>query len=156
MLRDPRLAERRIRSIVRVALATFVAVTALVALPAASAKDFQPGDVRICNTTHCVAVIDRDALRLLAAFYYGDRTPARVRRPTLGVPYYELRYRNGYATGIVATRRLDRFLSYGVVSGRFTRHHWYRVPLKVSREFRRLTGDLRPLRLNRAALAKSH
>ena len=72
------------------------------------------------------------------------------------MPYYELRYRNGYATGIVATRRLDRFLSYGVVSGRFTPDHWYRVPLKVSREFRRLTRDLRPLRLNRAALAKSY
>jgi hypothetical protein len=95
-------------------------------------------------------------LRLLASFYYGDSTPVRVRRPKLGVPYYELRYRNGYVTGIIATRRLDRFLSYGVVLGRFTRDQWYKVPHKVSREFRRLTVGLRPLRLSPAAVAKSH
>jgi hypothetical protein len=141
---------------VRGALVALVAVTALVALPAASAKEFQPGDVRICNARHCLAVVNRKVLPLLASFYYGEKTPARVRRPKLGVPYYELRYRNGYVTGIIATRRLDRFLSYGVVLGRFTRHRWYRVPHKVSREFRRLTVGLRPLRLSRPALAKSH
>lgn len=140
----------------RLALAALVAVTALAALPAASAKEFRPGDVRICNSRHCLAVVNRKVLPLLASFYYGDRTPAPVHRPKLGVPYYELRYRNGYVTGIIATRRLDRFLSYGVVLGRFTRHQWYRVPREVSREFRRLTVGLRPLRLSRAALAKSH
>jgi hypothetical protein len=144
------------KKLVRGALAALVALTALVVLPAAGAKDFQPGDVRICNSRHCLAVVNREALGLLASLYYGDRTPARVRRPKLGAPYYELRYRNGYVTGIIATRRLDRFLSYGVVLGRFTRHQWYGVPHKVSREFRRLTVGLRPLRLSRAALAKSH
>jgi hypothetical protein len=141
---------------VRVALAALVAVSALVALPAASAKEFKPGDVRICNSRHCLPVVNRKVLPLLASFYYGNRTPARIRRPKLGVPYYELRYRNGYVTGIIATRRLDRFLSYGVVLGRFTRHQWYRVPRKASRELRRLTVGLRPLHLSRAALAKSH
>jgi hypothetical protein len=71
------------------------------------------------------------------------------------VPYYELRFRNGYVTGIVATRRLDRFLSYGVHLERFARDRWYAVPCSLSGEFRRLTFGLRPLRLTRAALARS-
>jgi hypothetical protein len=66
-----------------------------------------------------------------------------------------LRFRNGYVTGIVATRRLDRFLTYGVIDQRFARDTWYAVPRKLSEEFRRLTVVLHPLRLTRAALAKS-
>ena len=59
-------------------------------------------------------------------------------------------------TGIVATRQLDRFLSYGVHLERFTRDEWYAIPHPLSEELRRLTDGLRPLRLTRAALAKSH
>ena len=70
-------------------------------------------------------------------------------------PYFELRFRNGYVTGIVATQRLDRFLSYGVHLERFQRNVWYRVPAKLAAEFRGLTAGLRPLRLTRAAIAKS-
>ena len=140
----------------RVALASLVAVAALFALPAASAKDFRPGDLRICNSDHCRVVVNRKVLARLAAFYYRGSAPARVTRPQLGRPYYQLRYSNGYVTGIVATRRLDRFLSYGVFLGRFTRYRWYHIPIAASREFRRLTADLPPLRLTRAAIAKSH
>ena len=147
------MAERRITGIVRVALAAVVAVTACVALPSASAKGFDPGDVRVCNARHCVPVINRQVLPLFASLY-GART-SRVARPRLGVAYYELRYRNGYVTGIVATRRLDRFLSYGVNLGRLRRDQWYAVPHKLSSDFRRLIVGLRPLRLSRAALAKS-
>jgi hypothetical protein len=142
---------------VRVALAALVAVVALVALPAASAKDFKPGSVRICNADHCKAVVDRKALAVLARFYYdGHTTPVRATKPQLGQPYYKLRYPNGYVTGIVAARYLDRFLSYGVVDGRFTRYDWYKLPDAASRNFRRLTVGLRPLRLTRKAIAKSH
>ena len=98
-------------------------------------------------------VVNRQVLPLFASLY-GART-SRVARPRLGVPYYELRYRNGYVTGIIATRRLDRFLSYGVNLGRLRRGQWYAVPHKLSRDFRRLIVGLRPLRLTRAALAKS-
>jgi hypothetical protein len=56
---------------------------------------------------------------------------------------------------IVATRRLDRFLSYGVNLGRFARNRWYAVARRMSEEIRRLTIGLRPLRGTRAALAKS-
>ena len=142
---------------VKVALAASVAVAALVALPAASAKDFKPGDIRICNSDHCRAVVNRSVLGLLAAFYYDDRSaPARASRARLGQPYYQLRYPNGYVTGIVATQHLDRFLSYGVFLGRFARYRWYEIPTRASHEFRRLTVGLRPLRLTRAAIAKSH
>jgi hypothetical protein len=54
-----------------------------------------------------------------------------------------LRYRNGYVTGIVATRRLDRFLTYGVIDQRFARETWYAVPRRLSGELRRLTVGLR-------------
>jgi hypothetical protein len=66
-----------------------------------------------------------------------------------------LRTPNGFVTGIVATRRLDRFLSYGVILERFARDTWYAVPRKLSAEFRQLTADLRPLRLTHASLEKS-
>jgi hypothetical protein len=99
--------------------------------------------------------VKRDVLPEVGSFYYTGPCPARVRRPKLGAPYYELRFRNGYVTGIVATRRLDRFLTYGVIDQRFARDAWYAVPRKVSGELRRLTADLRPFRLTRAALAKS-
>ena len=91
----------------------------------------------------------------LGSFYYTGKSPPRVRKPALGTPYYELRLRNGYVTGIVATRRLDRFLSYGVNIERFRRNRWYAVPRALSAEFGRLTQSLRPLSLTRAALAKS-
>jgi hypothetical protein len=99
--------------------------------------------------------VNRAVLPRLGSFYYGGPSPARARRPKLGAPYYELRFRNGYVTGIVATRRLDRFLSYGVDLERFARNRWYAVPHQMSRELRRLTVGLRPLRLTQAALAKS-
>jgi hypothetical protein len=154
-MRDLRAAERRIKRGLRTLLVGLVALSALLVLPAASAKDFHPGDLRVCNSTHCVAVVNREELPELGSFYYGGATPARVRRRKLRAPYYELRFRNGYVTGIVAKQRLDRFLSYGVNLDRFARGEWYAVPRQMSSELRRLTVGLRPLRLTRAALAKS-
>jgi hypothetical protein len=147
--------EARIKVVVRTLLAGLIAVSALLVVPAASAKDFHPGDLRVCNSTRCVAIVNRAVLPWLGSFYYGGPSPSRARKPELGAPYYELRFRNGYVTGIVATRRLDRFLSYGVYLGRFARNSWYAVPQHVSSEFRLLTIGLRPLRLTRAALARS-
>jgi hypothetical protein len=132
-----------------------VAASALFALPSASAKDLRPGDVRVCNATRCVPILNRSVLPQVTSFYYSGPPPVRVPRPALGTPYYELRFRNGYVTGIVGTRRLDRFLTYGVHDQRFTRDTWYAVPPRMSVELRRLTDVLRPLRLSRAALAKS-
>jgi hypothetical protein len=152
---DLRHRERRIRSVVKWLLLSALAVSALLATVAASAKEFQPGDLRVCNKTRCVAIVNRDVLPSIGSFYYTGPCPTRVRRATLGADYYELRYRNGYVTGIVATRRLDRFLTYGVVDQRFARDKWYAVPRKLSTELLRLTADLRPLHITRAALARS-
>jgi hypothetical protein len=99
--------------------------------------------------------VNRAVLPVIGSFYYTGPCPARVRTPKLGALYYQLRYRNGYVTGIVATRRLDRFLTYGVHDERFADDRWYAVPHKLSAEIRRLTVDLRPFRLTRAAQAKS-
>jgi hypothetical protein len=139
----------------RTLLVGLVTASALLVLQSAGAKDFHPGDLRVCNATRCVAIVNRDLLPQVASFYYGGPSPARVQGPALGVPCYQLRFRNGYVTGIVATRRLDRFLSYGVNLERFARNSWYAVPRPLSAELRRLSNGLRPLRVTRSALAKS-
>jgi hypothetical protein len=142
---------RRGAFIAVLASTAFLAVTS-----AGAAKGFEPGDLSICNAKRCVPIMDRPALTALGAFYYiGTKPPARARRPHLGAPSFELRFDNDYVTGIVATTRLDRFLSYGVNIGRFDAGRWYRVYPKAARELRRLTVGLRPIRLTRAALARS-
>jgi hypothetical protein len=90
---------RRITIVVRPLLAGFVSASALFVLPSANAKDFHPGDLRVCNRTHCVAVVNRAVLPELGSFYYSGPSPARVHSPKLGAPYYELRFRNGYVSG---------------------------------------------------------
>jgi len=149
-----------------------VGIVVAVLAPAALAKDFEPGDLRVCNAERCVAITSRPALAALGAFYYGGACPAAAtkdgdcmpdeRRPPraassvrIGAPAFELRFRNGYATGIVATARLDRFLSYGVNLGWFRRGRWYRVPTAAAAELRRLTAGLAPLRVTSGALARS-
>ena len=87
--------------------------------------------------------------------YYTGAQPRRALPPALGTPYFELRFPNGYVTGIVATRRLDRFLSYGVNLSRFLRGRWYVVTRTVSAELRTMTAEMRPYRLTRAAVARS-
>jgi hypothetical protein len=133
-----------------------LAASALLVLqPTAGAKNFGPGDLRVCNATRCVAIVARDVLPQLGSFYYSGPPLAPAQQPSLGAPYFELRFRNGYATGIVATRGLDRFLSYGVHLERFAADRWYTIPRPLSRELRRLTVGLRPIHVTRAALAKS-
>jgi hypothetical protein len=137
-------------------LTAFLVVSAVfVFVSTAGAKDFGPGDLRVCSASRCLPIHNRDVLSLLSVFYYGEAAPPLARSPRLGAPVFELRFRNGYVTGIVATRRFDRFLSYGVHLGHFRRGRWYRLPAEASAELRRLTATLTPLRLTRAALAKS-
>jgi hypothetical protein len=130
-------------------------VALAVGVTAAHAKEFRPGDVRACNVTRCKPLVDPEVLPQLSAFYYGAQQPPAVRAPRLGAPYFELRYRNGYVTGIVAGARLDRFLSYGVHLGHFERGIWYRLPAAAALELRELTVGVAPLRLTRAALGRS-
>jgi hypothetical protein len=132
-----------------------LAVAALAATGVAAAKEFAPGDLRACNADRCTQISDKRALKALSSFYYGVDEPVRVEAPRMGTPYFELRFRNGYVTGIVATAKRDRFLSYGVNLNQFSRGRWYRVPPVAARELRRLTSSLKPRRLTLAAVLKS-
>jgi hypothetical protein len=137
-------------------VATVCVATVLLLVPAAAtAKEFEPGDLRICNGTACKPVMYRPALRALFLLYYAGTRPPSALRPPLGAPAFELRFDNGYVTGIVASPSLDRFLSYGVNLGRFRAGHWYRVPRTAARQLRRLTEGLAPMLVTRAALARS-
>jgi hypothetical protein len=138
---------------VRVLLVGTVVGVAAFAAPLADAK-FRSAELRVCNPSRCVAIVDPDIIPRLGYFYGGSRL-VRLRRPALGTRYYELRFRNGYVTGIAAGQRLGRFLSYGVNLDRFKRGRWYAVPQRVSAELRRLTVGMRPYHLTRAALARS-
>ena len=139
----------------KTSLVAALAFLALAVVPSAATKEFGPGDVRVCDARRCVPVVRPEVLPRLGSFYYSGRPLARVPRPALGTSHFELRYPNGYVTGIVAGARLDRFLSYGVHLERFARGTWYAVPSRLAAELRRLTQRLRPLRLTRAALARA-
>jgi hypothetical protein len=132
-----------------------IAGLALLVLPSASAKDFHAGDLRVCNAKRCVPIVSRDAVPKLGPFYYHSGSPPLTAAAPLGSLYYELRFRGGYVTGIVATKKLDRFLSYGVNLGHFGQGTWYRLPARAALELRRLAAALAPLRVTRAALRKS-
>jgi hypothetical protein len=141
--------------VVRIASGALLAALALLLVSGAGAKDFQPGDLRICNATKCVAIVDRHVLPAIGSFYYGSGRPAKARAPRMGARAYELRFRNGYATGVVAGVGLDRFLSYGVNLDRFRAGVWYRVPTRLAFRLQCLGARLAPLRVTKATLAKS-
>ena len=88
----------------------------------------------------------------LSRFYYGGPAPAEVRAPQLGAPYFQLKFRNGYVTGIAATPQLDRFRSRGVNMGRFKLEDWYRVPKPVAAGLRKLAATMRPLRASESTI----
>jgi hypothetical protein len=138
--------------VVRIVL---LAAAALLLVPAATAKDFGPGDLRLCNARRCVKIVDPKVVATLGPFYYSNGSPRQAQAPRLGARAYELRFPNGYATGIVAGASLDRFLSYGVNLGRFQRGVWYHVPRRMTAGLTKLSCSLRPLRVTKAALAKS-
>jgi hypothetical protein len=140
------VAVTRLRPQLAVAL---LALGALLATPQASAKEFRPGDLRVCGRTRCVPIVNRAVLPVFSAFYWGPDRVVRAPKVPVGAPAFELRFGNGYVSGIVATRRLDRFRAYGFYCGRFQRGKWYRVPAGAVRELMRLTPSLRPRRVTR-------
>jgi hypothetical protein len=126
-----------------------LALGALLATSQASAKDFRPGDLQVCGKGRCVPIVNRAVLPVFSAFYWGPSRVVRAPKVPVGAPAFELRFGHDYVSGIVATRRLDRFRAYGFYCGRFQRGKWYRVPKRAVRELRRLTAPLRPLRVSR-------
>jgi hypothetical protein len=136
-------------------LSAALALLVLALAAGAAAKDFRPGDLRVCNATRCVAIRRSAALAAFSSFYYHPGHPSRTARPPLRAPYFELRFPNGYVTGIVATRRFNRFLSYGVNEDRFAGGTWYRVPARAASAIRATRRLLDPMPLTHAAISRS-
>jgi hypothetical protein len=132
-----------------------VAVAAAV-LPAAGAKDFKPGDLRVCARTRCLPINDARVLTAIGAFYYQGGAPTRAKPPSPAARYVELRFRNGYVTGVAAGARFNRFLSFGVNLDRFLARTWYLIPDRFAAEIRRLASQLRPRQLPPDILDLSH
>lgn len=117
----------------------------LLSAPAAGAKNFRPGELRICGARAvCLPLRAQPLLDSMSAFFYGPGAPSMAARPPAGEPTFQLAFRDGYVTGIVAG---GRFLSYGVNLGRFEKAVWYRVPARTARALRALGSSLHPLRL---------
>lgn len=133
----------------------FVAAAAVASAGAATTKDFKPGDARLCGATRCVAVMSPTLTKELSSFVYAGPQPRTAAAVRVGEPAFELRFRDGYVAGILATGRLDRWLSYGVYLERFSRGRWYIVPRKTAAALQRLAAPLKPLRLTPAAIARS-
>jgi hypothetical protein len=132
------------------------AAAALVVASGATAKEFRPGDLSICSHHRCVPITDQLVLNQLGAFYYtGETPPAKIRAPLLGAHAFQLRFSDGYVTGVVGGAKLNRFLSFGVNLGRFASGQWYRFPAAVAQELRSLAAPLEPLRVSRWMLARS-
>jgi hypothetical protein len=140
---------------VRIALLVAAALACTTSALGASAKEFEPGTLRVCDREECVPILDEAVLPHFSSFYYTGPRPRTARAPRRGAPTFEVRFSNGYVTGIVASRRLDRFLSYGVYVGRFRSGTWYRLPPRAAAELRRLAANLEPLPLTAAAVARS-
>jgi hypothetical protein len=124
------------------------ATAALLAVPAAVAKDFGPGDLRVCGRERCVAIMNPGVMRILSAYYWGPGRAPRAGPARNGAPGFELRFRDGQPSGIVASTWLNRFRAYGFVCGRFERGKWYRFPARAVTELRMLTVRLEPLRVS--------
>jgi hypothetical protein len=123
------------------------AAAALLAVPAAVAKNFGPGDLRVCGLERCVAIMNPGVMRILSAYYWGPRRAPRAGPVRKGAPGFELRFREGHPSGIVASTWLNRFRAYGFVCGRFERGKWYRFPARAVTDLRKLTAGLEPLRV---------
>jgi hypothetical protein len=129
---------------------------ALVFVPLAAAKNFAPGDLQVCASSHCVPITNQNALHRLSAFYYGKASPTRVKAPSSSAPYVELRFRHGYLTGIAAGVGFDRFLSFGVNLDQFAARTWYAIPAPAAAEIRRIAANMRAQPLPLEILARSH
>jgi len=129
----------------RSAIAALVVTLVVFGTPAASAKDFEPGDLHVCHHARCVSVTNAYVTRLFSSFYYGDGRVRVAAKPRVGAPAFELRL-GSLVLGLAATARLDRVLVYGIYCERFHRGVWYRLPARSAQELRRVTTELRPLR----------
>jgi hypothetical protein len=128
-------------------LSTLAATGLFLAVPAASAKEFQPGDLRLCGATQCRVLKDATTNRRFGEFLYGSGKVTAAPTPRVGSPVFQLRFKEGPA-GVVLNETSARV--HGLNCGRFRRGRWYRLP----KALRGLTAGLRPKRL-RASVPRS-
>jgi hypothetical protein len=123
-------------------LVTLAIALLIFGVSAASAKEFRPGDLRLCGATQCRLVIDGPTNRHFGALLYGDGrvAPAPAPTPGVGSPVFQLRFRDGPAAVIL---NATAFRVHGLNCGRFRRGHWYRLPAAL----RGLTTGLKPKQL---------
>jgi hypothetical protein len=130
-----------------VRFALVFAAAGLLTIPAAVAKDIQPGDLRLCGRDRCVSIEDPSLIPRMDSFLWGPERVVHARRVRPGTRAFKLRFRNGYVWGTVATAKLNRFQAHGYYCGRFEYGEWYRVPPRVAAAWRALTHGVRPLRV---------
>jgi hypothetical protein len=136
--------------------ATVLCTTLWLARPA-GAKDFKPGDIRVCAAAQCMVLRNRQALNTLGDFYYREaRVPKATKAPPSHSRYVELRFPNGYVSGIMAGAHFDHFLSYGVNVEQFKARTWYAVPPRAATAIARLAAQLHPRPLPANVLGNSH
>jgi hypothetical protein len=127
----------------RLSLWILAASILFLATPAASAKDFRPGDLRICGATHC-RTLSNSQTRAFGTLLYGSGQVVAAPTPPVGAPVFQVRTKDG-PLGVVITATAIRV--HGLNCGRFQRGSWYRLP----RVLRHLTAGLEPKRLRASA-----
>jgi hypothetical protein len=125
---------------------SLVVAAALLIASAATAKEFQPGGLRVCGVKRCAPITDQKVLDTFSAFLYGSQPARAVHAPAAGARIIDLRFKDRWRAGIVGGTRLDRMLVNGLNCGRFSRGSWYRLPPRASLEVRRLAATLGPVR----------
>jgi hypothetical protein len=95
-----------------------ILATLLLVVPAASAKEFRPGDLRLCGATQCRVVKDVRATRLFGDFLYGSGPVIPAPMPRVGSPVFQVRFKDGPA-GVILNGTAARV--HGLNCGRFER-----------------------------------
>ena len=116
-------------------------------LPAASAKEFPPGELMVCGATQCREVTQAVQARAFSSLLWGGIPVGRAPTPRIGSPIFQLRFKAG-PIGVILNAA--SFRVHGLNCGRFQRGKWYRLP----RLLRGLTSGLEPKRL-RASIPPS-
>jgi hypothetical protein len=73
-------ARRRTGVGARRMVGALLASAAVICTPAATAQEFEPGDLRVCNARRCVPITNRVVPRAFSSFYYGGPQLAIVTR----------------------------------------------------------------------------
>lgn len=116
-----------------------VLAAALVVAAAALAKEFPPGELRVCGATRCRVVSDAQS-GAFSSLLWGDRSVTRAPSPRGGSPVFQLRFEDGPAGAIISATAIR---VHGLNCSRFQRGRWYRLRASL----RGVASGLTPKRL---------